>query len=359
MEFSFLKDIAGESALTAYLENRTYPERYFERALPYQNHPQLNFIALLGEHKNIAADVVAYNSSAPEKTRRILSRLTGEIPAIRIKRIMRETDLNTLLMYQAFSDKFRDKKGIYDLLFNDVDFTYEAVINRLNWLACKALSYGEVALTKSVNAGIVTQSNIDYQIPASHKSGVSVVWSAASNTTKCITDITAICTAAQALGVTLKYMLMSSTSFTQLRSSDETKNFVFGRNVAAPAKRPNLGELNTELQADALPTVVIMNDYVDLEDEEHTITNALCWTQGYITFLPELPIGKTYVGPLAAEILKAPKAIQQRKGPVLVEKWSENDPTTEYTLGECNAFSVIEAINSIFMLNSLNVTTWS
>lgn len=353
-----LEDIVGAKGLELYLLNRVYPTRLFEKFFPFKALPVLNFNILLGEYKNIAASVCAYDASAPESTRQVLSRLTGDIPPIRIKRKMSEGDLNMLLMLKSMGNA--EKNSLYDVVFNDVDFVYQAVLNRLEWLALQALSTGGFTLSKTTNAGIVTEDAVDFQIPASHYNGGAVIWSAAIATTTPITDFTAIQAAAKAVGVTLKWALMSPTSFTYFRSSQETIDFAWGRNIAVASKRPNLTETNLELAADGLPEIAIVNSFVDLEDESHTITATQCWSEGKVAFLPEgAVIGRTYTGPLASDIAPNPSEMRSKKGAVGVRSWSTSDPVNSICLGEANALPVIADINRIWLMNSLHASTWS
>lgn len=354
---SILEGMFGDQSLNTFFENKEYSPRLFETFLPWKPVHSLTYEVLLGSYKNIAADLVAYDTSAPQKTRRTLSKLIGTIPATRIKRLMSETNLNNLLALKGMANP--DKSEIMEILFEDVNFVFKACTARMEWLALKALSYGEVALTKDNNNGLVTEANIDYQIADSHKTGAAVIWSAAVDTTTPITDFNTAQASALADGKVLKFALMSPTSFKFFRSSQSTIDFAWGRSNTSPTKRPNLAEINAELSSDGLPTIVIMDSFVDLETDDHEISSEACWTEGYCTFLAEQVIGRTLTAPLASSIVENKAELKASKGAITVRKWSKSDPVSEFTLGETNSFPVIEGISSLWMLNTLNAGTWS
>ena len=104
----------------------------------------------------VIADVVSFDSSAPEKTREVISKMSGDIPKTAVKRGMNESD------YQEYKNLERDAQGdaeqmeLLNLAFKDQDFVYNAVRGRMEWWAMQYMSRAGFNLSAKNNNGIVT-----------------------------------------------------------------------------------------------------------------------------------------------------------------------------------------------------------
>ena len=355
MEFSILKSILKPKVLAGFVDEWQPGKSPIEKYLPYKTVPSLTYDVVLGAFSRPMADVTAYDTSYPRKGRPALQKVSGEIPATRIQKQLSETDLNSFLQFSAMRDP--DTAAVIELVFGDITYCYEAVRNRLSWLGFQSLSKGVISLNAANNAGIITESDIDFRI--TNKSGASVIWSAAANTTKPITDIEAVCAAARLQGVIIKKILMSRTSFSYIRKSTETINFVFGKSGSGVTKYPNLDSINENLIADGLPAIDLIDVYLQFENSEHTITNLQAWHDSTVAFLPQDEVGWVLSSKSAEEAFPPLQCLQQKKDIVLISKWSENAPIREYTSGAANAFPAIKLAHQIFLMNNLNVTTWA
>ena len=354
MEFSILKDILKPKVLSAFVEEWKAEESPIIKYMPYKTVPSLRYQIVQGEEQRPLADIVAYDTSFPLKSRPALSKITGDIPALRLMRQMSETDLNNFMQFNAQKDP--DTSAVIELVFNDLVFCYKAVLNRLTWLGFTALSTGEISLSNLNNVGVKTETAITFHID--HTSGASVAWNATVDTTKPISDIIALCDLARLSGVILRKILMSRTSFSYMRKSEETINFVFGDQGSAVTKFPNLTVLNENLKADGLPEISIIDCYLQFENAEHTISNLQAWNEGKIAFLPQDEIGAILNCKTAEEEFRPLQVTQTKKDIVLLSKWGENNPCREFTSGACNGFPAIKLSESIFLMNSL-ATSWA
>jgi len=321
----------------------------------------LKYTTLIGDQGNmVAADVVSYNSSAPQKSRKVVSKLEGSIPAIRMKKVMDEQDILDYNYLSTLADSI-EKSAILDLVFNDVDACYEGVMARLEWISLQAMSLGTITLSKTNNNGIVTENVVDFKIPAGNKTGVAVVWSATATTTTPLTDMRAVVALAQANGHTLQTCIMRKEQFNQFRASKEVKDeigyYLIGS--AALPKAPNLATVNDYLANEMLPTIRIMDQNITTEDAAGTQLSGNPWALGYITYIPQDKLGSMLSAPLAARLSPPAQEYQSMKGNVLVAKWRETDPVSELTRGEINAFPSIAEAHRIYLQNTLNVTTFA
>ena len=368
MEYSLLKSELNKKNLQAYLNARVYEKLYWPSFFPLKSTPFLTYETLIGSKGNrVAADVVAYDVSAPLKTRKVVSKLSGEIPAIRMKKKMTEMDLNTYNIMKAQAKP--EQKALLDLIFGDVDSCVDGVNARLEWMVFQALSKGLITLSKTTNSGgVITEADINFGLPSQtigNKQVASVVWTAAVTTTKPITDIETVMTAAGTLGIKPRYMIMNRSKWLEFRASDEVKDFVAPYALYGGTRKkrsPNLKVANEALAAESLPTLIIIDTRVAYEDINHNITNVDPWLNSndrFVTFLEDLKCGDMLYGPIAEETNPPKQVLQAKKGPILISKWSDVDPVAEYTKGELNAFISWPTIDRVMSLDTEHVTTWN
>lgn len=369
MEYSLLAKELNKKNLQTYLNERVYDKLYWPTFFPLKSTPYLSYETLIGSQGNrVAADIVAYDVSAPLKTRKTVSKLSGEIPSIRMKKKMTEADLNTYNILKAMAKP--EQNALLDLVFGDIDACVDGVNARLEWIVFQALSKGQITLSKTTNAGgVITEEAVDFGLPSQtigNKNVASVVWTAGHTTTKPITDIEAVMVVAGGLGIKPKYILMNRTKWAEFRVSDETLDFVAPYALYGGVRKkrsPNLTVANEALESEGLPTIIIVDTRISYEDSGHTITSVDPWLDSsgadrFVTFLEDLKCGDMLAGPIAEETNPPKQVIQAKKGPILISKWSDVDPVAEYTKGEINAFPSWPTIDRVLSLDTENVTTW-
>ncbi len=367
---SILSEVT-QKAIAIYLDKKEWEKRYYVNYFPLKYTPFLTFETLIGSKGISAADICSWNSSAPEKTRRTVDRLRGDIPPIRVKRIMNEVKLNEYNIVKATVKNDADMQALLDLVYDDVDFVVESVQQKCEWLALQALSQTKISLTSSNNAGIVTEKAIDFGLPTANKevcSAANRYWLVANSATCLpITDIKAVCSEARSNGVRIKHILMNVSKFTDFLASDEVKNFIYGIMISqsgiTPGVAPTLKVINEVLTQSGLPDLQIIDTFIDLEDSDHDIESVDPWLDSagadkYVSFIPELPLGRFLHGPIAAETVKDPGIIQSKTGHVLVQSIAEQDPVQQKTVGLANCFVSFDKINQVWSLNSESHTTW-
>ena len=360
-----------QKALAVYLDKKEWEKRYYVNYFPLKYTPFLTFETLIGSKGISAADICSYNSSAPEKTRRTVDRLRGDLPPIRVKRVMSEIQLNEYNIIKNTVKNDADMQALLDLVYDDVDFVVESVQQKCEWLALQALSQTKISLTADNNGTLVTEKAIDFGLPTANKevcTAANRYWLVA-NATTClpITDIKAVCSEARSNGVRIKHILMNVSKFTDFLASAEVKDFIYGIMISeagiTPGVAPTLKVINQVLTQSGMPDLQIIDSIIDLEDSDHTITSVDPWLNAagadkYVSFIPELPLGRFLHGPIAAEFVKDPGIIQSKTGHVLVQSIAEQDPVQQKTVGLANCFVSFDKINQVWSLNSESHTTW-
>jgi hypothetical protein len=362
---NFLTEIT-EKSLGTYLAKKDWEKRFYVDFFPLKYTPFLDFETLIGEGGISAADIVAYDSSAPEKTRRVVDRLRGSIPPIRVKRIMDEKKLNEYNIIKHTAQNDANMQALFDLVYNDIEFCVESIQQRCEWLALQALSQAKVSLTKDNSAGVITEKAVDFQLPSANKEVCTEdnrKWLVANSaTSKPITDIKTICQEAREKGVRIKHILLNPSKLTDFLASEETRAFIYGIMISeagiTPGVAPTLETVNRVLSQSGLPDILIMDCVVDIETESHDISSVDPWTSKYVTFIPELPLGRFLHSPIGAEAVKDPGIIQNKTGHILIQSIASQDPVSQKTVGLANAFVSFDKINQVWILNSESNTSW-
>jgi hypothetical protein len=369
MEHSILSEVSNKT-LGSYLSKSQFgQELFFPKLFKWKRTPLVNFEVLIAASGNrIAGDVCSWNSTSPQKTRKIIGKLSGELAPIKLHRKMDEKDIN---QYNALKALNASLNEIYDLVFEDTDFCMNGCLARLEWMCLQALSRFAITLTASNSAGLVTETDIDFQLADANKevcAAANRYWTTANSATSLpVTDITTICAEARAAGVKAKYILMNTSKFTAFAASDEVTDLVYSNLVTAGITKPSLAigidSVNAALISKALPQIIVVDSYVDIEDADHTQTGSDCWEDAngadrYVTFIPDAPVGSILHAPSPEETTKPKQVTQAKKSNVLISKWSTVDPTNEITKGEISAFPIIDRIAEMWSLDTESHTTW-
>ena len=358
MERSILKELT-KANVEAYVNRQRelfLQKMYWQQFFPLKYTTQLTWESLAGSGGNpVMADVIEYNASAPLKSRRVITKTTGDIPKIALKRQMDEKDMNDYNILKALSQGDANKSALLDIVFNDIDFCYSGVLARTEFLAMQALSYGAIALTASNNNGIITEVNCDFGIPTGNKTYVTNLWATAASGTP-MADISTVQETARVLGYPLGYILMDrATVGYMLATTEVTDKYAVFQNVAKSRKTtPTFADLNNMLGAYLYPQIILIDSQLRFETNAHVLSSVAAWKTGYVTFIPDVGVGNVLHGPIAEETAESvsKKAIQVKRDHVLLSKWSELEPFGEFTKGQANAFPRFNDVNGVFILNT-------
>jgi hypothetical protein len=347
--------------LTAYvdaLREARLKTFYWQKFFPLKPTISLTWESLSGSGgAPVMADVIEYNASAPIKTRRIVSKASGDIPKIAVKRKMDEKDYNDYLYYKAMAGTDAMKAALLDLIFDDVEFVWTGVQARTEFLALQALSCGAVKLTIENNNGIVTIADVDFGVPSGHKTAVTTVWSDANSSTP-IADIRTKMADIKADG---QYILMDEgTWFYMIATAEVRDAYSFYQGIATGRIAvPALDMVNNMLTAERLPSILIVNSVARFENRDHVLSSVTPWNAGYVAFIPTLEVGNVKHAPIAEENAETVKKISigYKRDHVFINKWSELEPFGEFTKGQANAFPVFNDVESIYHLLTSD-TSW-
>jgi hypothetical protein len=342
-----------------YIDKRTYTPRVFPNFFKITPTAFLNFETLIGSQgRPVAADVIAYGAGAPRKTRKVLSKLQGDIPQIASARELDTKDFNKINQLNALIAAGADgaQEQLKKMVYDDVDFVIEGAYARMEWLCMQAISQGYIALSSSNNDGIITEENIDFQMPAANKRVLKTAtsnraWSASNLTTMTpLVDILDIVESFRSSGIRFKYLLMDVSTALLVRKSTEIIRAI--PNVNTAVRIPTMAQVNQVLQESGLPQIIVIDSYVDLEDSAGSKTSTNCWNTSYATFIPDMDLGEVLSGPVAefTALQDSDAVVVKNKDGVVTMKWSTKEPLKEITKGLWNAFPSFPSIDKVVRL---------
>lgn len=355
MERTLLKELT-DKRLAAFLKDYETKARLWPALFPLDFSDELDWAALLAEGGGtIVADVVSYDSAAPEKSRKVIRKAGGEIAKVSVKRTMRERDFLQYKRLQRAVQSEDVKMKILNLVYDDVKFVIEGVSGRHESLALQIASTGQVSLNKKNNNGIITETAVDMGIPTANKTWPEKTLKNADF--DFFAEVRKVVKASRKTG-RVRFMWMDEDTFEAIMDTKivrESYGLEYYRIKQAYEGEIGLESFNAYLRKKRLPEIILVEDSNLLfEDDDHDRHELPAWEKGYITFTIGESFGRTQHGPIAEEDAETVKkyALQSKKGHVLVTKWSTVDPLHELTKGEGHFWPVIDSPNTVYILNT-------
>jgi hypothetical protein len=313
----------------------------------------------------IAADLVSRGATIPKKTREAISRIQGDIPKISISREKNEDELTEYDLMVAMSSNNPDLKALVEFWAEDTKFCWDGVAARAEWIALKQISLGKVTFTNSNNAAIVTEYDVDYQIPATQKVGVDTSYTTGTAGKPFTKDFKAALKIGKSIGSNYKFAFMSLDTFGKFVNQEEVykRCATFIQNIANTNDAPNLDAVNAYLMKQnqlykGLQIVIIDQD-ITLELADGSRTTANPFEEDVILFSESKVLGNTYwKKPIDAKKMPGSVAEKVMHGHTLVKKYSEESPVKEVTEGIANLFPAWNLAGRSLLMQ-VNGTSWN
>jgi hypothetical protein len=300
--------------------------------------------------KNVAADIVADNSSARYKRRPLFESATGDLPYIKIARKMERDDIKNYQIALALAGN-ADAQELIRYWADDAEFCFNGIHAEMEYLAWAILSNAcKLGFTGANNDGIATEFDLDYQVDDDQKQKVTVAF-----TEKATADFIGACAAAvqagKARGFTPKYAFMNLFEFYKVQSMDQVIRGAasFAANALNISQVPDLAAINAWLAkqpyVNGLQIVVVDTEITREIGNDESVINP--FADSRIVFSPTLVLGSTQYSKLRKD---AKQAIIAERTLATITKYSENDPYQEITLGEADAIPVMDtAYHNIYL----------
>lgn len=300
----------------------------------------------------VAADVIAMDSSLPLKRRDSLSTASGDIPKMGLELALRErelTDLDILARAPGQTQQLLAK------LFADTPKVINAVYETLEYMFLLGLSTGVAVIQDANNTG--TGVRVDYKYLTENKFGVPVLWSSTSSTP--LTDLSSrILEKARVDGNTVIKFMIDRPTFNNIAKTTEAKEVYaaassfFGSNIPTPT----LSQLNAATQDRYGFVFQIVERSVTFEKNgvRQTINP---WAAGAVVGLTTDNVGTITYGTLAESNHPVTGVVYQTVDDyILTSKYRENKPSlAEFTSAQALVLPVIEGTNGIYLMDSTTV----
>lgn len=287
----------------------------------------------------VKADIVAMDSELALKKQDSLSTASGDIPKQGMMFKLTEKQLSDI---DTMIAKGFEMVNIVKKVFEQVKKSILGIHENNEYMFLQALSTGQTLLEDKDNVGLGIR--VDFGFQDKRKHNASKPWS--DPTAKVVDDINRVLKAAKSEGISYKVIMLDDTTLGYLRENEQVKNhFAFVKGIVAEGGVvPTLSEeqllnfisLNFKLK-------VITVDRTVISEKNGIRTTLAPWESGIITFLQSEKVGRLVYGTLAEETRKNPSISYQKAGSyIMVKKWSENKPFSEWTSSEALCLPVID-----------------
>lgn len=352
MERSLIKQV-NKKNMAARLNTRHVKPVYFPNFFGVKKKTSLKWETLAGEKgAPVIADVISFDASAPQKTREVVSKISGDIPKTAVKRGMNESDYNEYKQLERDAQGDADQLALLNLAFKDQDFVYNSVRGRFEWWCMQMMSRGGFHLSAKNNNGVVTAEFVGCGMPKKNKLKSTVDWGTAASANG-LQDIEDAVVEASNEGVTIRYVVMHVADFTLLKKQKSTfdtlKAWVNSTTKLVVTKKL----INEYLAEQEIPVqIVTVNPAVRIENAAHQRKTINPWQRKRVCFLEDLKVGDIQHGPIAAESSEALRkiALMVKQDWILITKWSELEPYKEWTKAEANAIPVVNDPDAMYIM---------
>lgn len=311
----------------------------------------------------IAADLVARGVSVDKKTREAIARLQGDIPKISVKRIKDDEQLTEYDVMLAMTSQNPDLRAIVEFWAEDTEFCWTAVAARIEWMALTQISLGKLPITKDTNVSVISEYEVDYEIPAARKLGTQLSWKNAQ-TAKPFQDFKAIVKAAKAEGIKLKFAFMNLDTFADMAETAEVQKACasFAANALEIQQTPSLEQVNAAMARlpylRGLQVIIIDQDItIELADGSRPFSGNP-FADDVVMFSETKILGNTFWKKPADANVTGSVSIKAMNGHTLIKKFAEEEPLEEITMGIANAFPAWTSSQRSYLLDTAH-TAWS
>lgn len=330
---------------------------YFPTLYPLKENLTLNWKSLEAiAGLKVAGDIVSRGSTISRKKRESIGKVGGLIPKIAFAREMDENDLTEYETALALAGGNPNLAAIVRFWGEDMQACWDGVASRIEWIALRQLSTGKVKLTQTDNQNVVTEFDVDYKIPSAQRTGVTKKWSeaGAEPISELETKIQAARKGKNAISSKIAFMNMS-TFGTFARNEQVIKmSASFAQNALNISQTPDLATINAMLMKqpwlNGLQIKVIDQDITVEVNGERSTSNP--FADDVVSLVESPVLGTTFWKKPIDANLQGSSAIKSMNGPILIKKFSTEEPITEVTQGIANAFPAWNGANRSILLDT-------
>lgn len=303
----------------------------------------------------VAADLIAFDSSIPLKTRDSFGGATGDVPKIAMELALREKQLTDLDIIARIRGS--QSAELLTALFNDTARVITGFYERLEYMFLQGLSTGVTSMADPTNIGLGVR--IDYGYVTANKFGtVGAVWAANPTTATPLTDFARVQRKADGDGNMINMWYMDRATFNSMIATNEVKQEVAAATgfFGATIPTPTMDQVNNAISSKyGFQFRIIERSVVTEKDGIRTVRKP--WAANQIVGLTSNNVGTLSWGTLAEMAHPVEKVNYTTvQDYILVSKYRENRPSlAEFTSSQGLAVPVIANVNAIYTLDTTTV----
>lgn len=294
----------------------------------------------------VAADMVSMNSPLPIKSRDAIAHANGSLPKIGMKKIMFESDINTVNIMKAQGAEWTN---IANKLTSDPIACSAGIDeqNEANFLT--GLSNGIVAVEDENNTGTALRINFGY-LPEN-------CFGVETQNELTLDDIKRVLAYADNNGDTIITICIALSTYNKLRQTQGAKELVanyrgqtFDSNTKLPVPTASLFD---EAFADDNNGVAFLKiDRSIISEKNGKRKPYKPWNQNKLIFLTTEEVGALVWGTLAEKTNPVEGVVYSTVDEYkLISRYRTTEPFTETTSGQALVLSVIENVDQIYSLD--------
>jgi hypothetical protein len=294
----------------------------------------------------VAADMVSMNSPLPIKSRDAIAHANGYLPKIGMKKIMFESDINTVNIMKAQGAEWTNiaNKLTSDPIACSVGIDEQ---NEANFLT--GLSNGIVAVEDENNTGTALRINFGY-LPEN-------CFGVETQNELTLDDIKRVLAYADNNGDTIITICIALSTYNKLRQTQGAKELVanyrgqtFDSNTKLPVPTASLFD---EAFADDNNGVAFLKiDRSIISEKNGKRKPYKPWNQNKLIFLTTEEVGALVWGTLAEKTNPVEGVVYSTVDEYkLISRYRTTEPFTETTSGQALVLSVIENVDQIYSLD--------
>ncbi len=309
----------------------------------------------------VAADMVAMDSPLPLKSRSSISKVSGELPKLGMKKQLKESELNDILVMQAQLNSISDAdakkqklREIYNRFINDGYACSVGIDERNEYNFLVGISEGIVLIEADEddekNTGIGMR--VQYGYKPENSFGVAVVDDFSGD------DIDRVMEKADKDGNTPSVIMLSKTAYNKIRKTRWAKELVASYKDltytdATKLPVPSVKNFNEAVEDEKGLTFLVVDRSISFEKNGKE-TSVKPFNKNKLVFLPSADnVGSLVWGTLA----EASRPVEGVKYSTvdkykLISRYSVTDPAfAEFSKGQALVLPVIENVDSIYTID--------
>lgn len=305
----------------------------------------------------VSADVVAMDSPLPPKKRDAIAQSNGVLPKIGMKKVLRETQINTinvmrarLMMADTPEAKKAEKARILEKLTDDAVACSIGIDERNEANFLTALAEGVVIVEDVDNTG--TGVRLDYGYFDENMFGVDVTGHVSKE------SIERVIEAADAKGISFSRIAIALSTYKKMRKEDWAKEMVAsykGITFSSAAKLPVPTAADFDAAfADEFGGIEFLKIDRSVIVEKNGVRKSIKpFSADKLVFLVTEEVGSLVWGTLAEATNPVNGVVYSTVDDYkLIAKYSKTDPLQEFTSGQAIVAPVIEDVEQIYVLDA-------